>query len=147
MFHLLLNKTNCDIWYHYLVHLPPSPLESATVWKYEFKLWKYEIKLWKYEFKLWKYEFKLWKYEFKLSKYEFKHSEYEWSFQISVPIFCFSLNLWSATRMIKSWSIFNFIIIQDGKKSSPIRWLFSWVDTGLKDMLMRDLYSLGRLKS
>ena len=42
---------------------------------------------------------------------------------ISMPIFCSSLNLWSATRMIKSWSIFNFFglavwIIQDGK--SPV---------------------------
>ena len=43
---------------------------------------------------------------------------------LSVPIFWSSLNLWSATQMIKSWSIFNFFwlavwIIQDGK--SPIR--------------------------
>ena len=28
---------------------------------------------------------------------------------LSVPIFCFSLNLWSTTQMIKSWSIFNFL--------------------------------------
>ena len=27
---------------------------------------------------------------------------------LSVPIFCSSLNLWSPTRMIKSWSIFTF---------------------------------------
>ena len=27
---------------------------------------------------------------------------------LSVPSFCSSLNLWFATRMIKSWSIFNF---------------------------------------
>ena len=25
LFHLLLNNTNCDIWYHYLVHPPPPP--------------------------------------------------------------------------------------------------------------------------
>ena len=54
---------------------------------------------------------------------------------LSVPSFCSSSNLWSATRMIKSWSMFNFFgqavrIIQDGKKSSPIRCVFSWVETG-----------------
>ena len=44
---------------------------------------------------------------------------------ISVPIFCSSLNLWSATRMVKSWIFSTFLvrcmgrIIQYGK--SPVR--------------------------
>ena len=48
-------------------------------------------------------------------------------------LFCFSLNLWSATRMIKSWSI----VLSGGvdntrwKKvqSDLVRCLFSWVET------------------
>jgi hypothetical protein len=45
---------------------------------------------------------------------------------LSVSIFSSSLKLRYAIRMIKSWSIFNFFdtavwIIQDGKKSSPVR--------------------------
>ncbi len=55
-----------------------------------------------------------------------------------VPISCSSLNLWSATWMIKSWSIFNFFWSSDVDntrlkevQSDPIRWLFSWVETGL----------------
>ena len=55
---------------------------------------------------------------------------------LSEPIFCSNLNLWSATRMIKSWSIFNFgpavRIIQDGK--DPLRSLFSWVKTGINKL-------------